>query len=104
MEHPQAGFPTLGVEAMPAKGRALVFYDCEPGSLKPDARTLHCGSPVIAGTKWAANKWIRQYPMRCAPLPPIFSHLLGGNAHTPLSARSAPRPKAVDAGGGEPAA
>ena len=81
------GFPTLGVEAMPAKGRVLVFYDCEPGSLKPDARTLHCGSPVIAGTKWAANKWIRQYPMRCAP-PRRFErvHLLGRNAHRPLSA------------------
>ena len=81
------GFPTLGVEAMPAKGRVLVFYDCEPGSLKPDARKLHCGSPVIAGTKWAANKWIRQYPMRCAP-PRRFErvHLLGRNAHRPLSA------------------
>ena len=25
-------FPTLEVEATPAKGRVLVFYDCEPGS------------------------------------------------------------------------
>ena len=32
------GFPTLEVEALPAKGRVLVFYDCEPGSY---ARALH---------------------------------------------------------------
>jgi predicted 2-oxoglutarate/Fe(II)-dependent dioxygenase YbiX len=62
------GFPNLGVEAMPKKGRVLCFYNCESNNLKPDGRTLHCGSPVVKGTKWAANKWIRQYPMR-APRP-----------------------------------
>ena len=33
------------------KGRLLVFFNCEPGSLLPDPRVLHSGSPVRRGTK-----------------------------------------------------
>ena len=51
--------------------------------LKPDSRTLHCGKPVIRGTKWAANKWIRQYPMR-EPRPQAWPSA-GGAAADPAS-------------------
>lgn len=62
------GFVNLGVECPAKKGRVLFFYNCESNCLKPDSRTLHCGLPVLSGEKWAANKWIRQTPMR-APRP-----------------------------------
>lgn len=51
-------FPEIGLDVLPHKGNACFFaYSSERGEL--DARTLHGGSPVAAGEKWIATKWIR---------------------------------------------
>lgn len=51
-------FPEIGLDILPRKGNALFFsYASEKGDL--DALTLHGGSPVVAGDKWIATKWLR---------------------------------------------
>lgn len=50
-------FPDVGFEAFAQKGNAVFFsYDIPHASTK----SLHGGSPVLKGEKWAAVKWIRQ--------------------------------------------
>lgn len=52
-------FPSIGLDVLPRKGSAVYFaYTTEAG--ETDARTLHGGSPVTAGEKWIATKWLRQ--------------------------------------------
>jgi prolyl 4-hydroxylase len=52
-------FPEVGLDVLPRKGNAVFFaYSDEEGRLDP--RTLHGGSPVAAGEKWIATKWLRQ--------------------------------------------
>jgi prolyl 4-hydroxylase len=52
-------FPEVGVDILPRKGNAVYFaYTTPEGAL--DARSLHGGSPVSAGEKWIATKWLRQ--------------------------------------------
>jgi len=52
-------FPAIGLDVWPRKGSAVYFaYTTEAG--ETDARTLHGGSPVVAGEKWIATKWLRQ--------------------------------------------
>ncbi len=52
-------FPEVGLDVLPRKGNAVYFaYTTADGQL--DARTLHGGSPVAAGEKWIATKWLRQ--------------------------------------------
>lgn len=52
-------FPSLGLEVMPRRGSAVYFaYATESGGTDP--RSLHGGSPVLAGEKWIATKWLRQ--------------------------------------------
>ena len=52
-------FPTLGLDVLPRRGAAVYFaYTSESGETDP--RTLHGGSPVVAGEKWIATKWLRQ--------------------------------------------
>ena len=51
-------FPEIGLDILPRKGNALFFsYANDHGDL--DALTLHGGSPVVAGEKWIATKWLR---------------------------------------------
>lgn len=52
-------FPKVPFSCAPIKGRALLFYNCTADGSE-DPMTLHGGSPVIAGEKWIATKWIRQ--------------------------------------------
>ena len=50
-------FPDIHLEVGPRQGNAVFFsYDRPHASTK----TLHGGSPVIAGEKWIATKWLRQ--------------------------------------------
>ncbi len=51
-------FPILGLEVMPQKGGAVFFHDTDEMH-EPDRKTLHAGSPVVAGVKYVANKWLR---------------------------------------------
>jgi prolyl 4-hydroxylase len=52
-------FPSVGLDVLPRRGSAVYFaYTNDAG--ETDARTLHGGSPVVAGEKWIATKWLRQ--------------------------------------------
>jgi prolyl 4-hydroxylase len=52
-------FPEVGLDVLPRRGSAVFFaYSDSDGRLDP--RTLHGGSPVGAGEKWIATKWLRQ--------------------------------------------
>lgn len=54
-------FPSLGATFMPIKGSALFFY-YELDNNEVDIHSLHGGSPVSAGQKWVATKWLRENP------------------------------------------
>ncbi len=50
-------FPDVHMEVAPKRGNAVFFSYERP---HPSTRTLHGGSPVIAGEKWIATKWLRE--------------------------------------------
>jgi hypothetical protein len=52
-------FPQLDVRIEPRQGRVVHFMNLLPNG-EPDARTLHAGLPVKAGTKWLATLWTRE--------------------------------------------
>ena len=50
-------FPDVHLEVAPKRGNAVFFsYD----RAHPASKTLHGGTPVIAGEKWIATKWLRE--------------------------------------------
>ena len=71
LNHVEAGgstvFPSLGIDVLPRRGSAVYFAYCNDSG-ETDARTLHGGSPVAAGEKWIATKWLRQ---RCYGVPGV---------------------------------
>ncbi|XP_060554819.1 prolyl 4-hydroxylase subunit alpha-3-like [Ruditapes philippinarum] len=53
-------FLNLNITVNVEKGAALFWYNIKRnGDL--DNRTQHAGCPVLIGSKWVANKWIRQH-------------------------------------------
>lgn len=52
-------FPRMNFEVRPKKGMALYFGDML-ASGEGDKLSLHAGTPVIAGTKYLATKWLRE--------------------------------------------
>jgi len=50
-------FPDVFLEVSPVKGSAVFFSYDRP---HPMTRSLHGGSPVVAGEKWVATKWMRE--------------------------------------------
>jgi prolyl 4-hydroxylase len=50
-------FPDVHLEVAPKRGNAVFFSYERPHS---STRTLHGGSPVLAGEKWIATKWLRE--------------------------------------------
>lgn len=58
---PEAGgatvFPHAELEIAATQGHALFFSYASP---TPETRTLHGGTPVAAGEKWIATRWLRQ--------------------------------------------
>ncbi len=54
-------FPKLDLEVKPKKGKLLVFYNCENEKYeKPHKNSLHAGSPVLEGEKYAFTLWFRE--------------------------------------------
>ncbi len=50
-------FPDVKLEVAPKRGNAVFFsYD----RAHPASKSLHGGTPVIAGEKWIATKWLRE--------------------------------------------
>eukprot|EP00096_Caligus_rogercresseyi_P000618 TRINITY_DN1108_c0_g3_i2.p1 TRINITY_DN1108_c0_g3~~TRINITY_DN1108_c0_g3_i2.p1 ORF type:complete len:114 (+),score=4.53 TRINITY_DN1108_c0_g3_i2:537-878(+) len=54
-------FPRLGIKVTAEKGAGVFWYNVDKNSVL-DFKTFHGGCPVLSGTKWITNKWIRQYP------------------------------------------
>jgi prolyl 4-hydroxylase len=52
-------FTELNITTKPAKGDAIIFYNCKPNG-EPDLQTMHSGDKVLKGTKWLAIKLINQ--------------------------------------------
>ncbi|MBS0445974.1 MAG: 2OG-Fe(II) oxygenase [Proteobacteria bacterium] len=50
-------FPDVGLEVAPIKGNAVFFSYDRP---HPITRSLHGGTPVLAGEKWVTTKWLRE--------------------------------------------
>ena len=56
-------FPNKGVEVIATKGRMAIFHNTLLGSVMKHPDSLHAGTPVLAGEKWAFNLWFRARPM-----------------------------------------
>ncbi len=54
-------FPRLGWSFKGKVGDALAFWNVTDG--RPDARTLHAGTPTTDGSKWLFSKWVRDRPL-----------------------------------------
>ncbi|MDH4391892.1 MAG: 2OG-Fe(II) oxygenase [Aquabacterium sp.] len=50
-------FPDVQLEVAPIKGNAVFFSYNRPHAI---TRSLHGGTPVLAGEKWVATKWLRE--------------------------------------------
>jgi prolyl 4-hydroxylase len=50
-------FTAAGLQVAPVKGNAVFFSYDRPAAV---SGTLHAGSPVLDGEKWAATKWLRE--------------------------------------------
>ncbi|XP_063058193.1 prolyl 4-hydroxylase subunit alpha-2-like [Engraulis encrasicolus] len=65
-------FPDAGAALKPQKGSAVVWYNLLRNG-KEDDRTLHAACPVFIGSKWVANKWVRErgqeFRRRCSLSP-----------------------------------
>jgi prolyl 4-hydroxylase len=56
----ETSFPDIGVSVKPNKGDVVVFHNCIDGTSDINPNSLHGGSPVLKGEKWAVNLWFRQ--------------------------------------------
>merc|ERR1712107_172814 len=55
-----------GAKVYPSNATAVLFYSLRAdGDI--DEYSWHCGCPVKAGTKWAANSWIHNSPRTARP-------------------------------------
>ncbi|XP_052694750.1 prolyl 4-hydroxylase subunit alpha-1-like [Crassostrea angulata] len=52
-------FPEVRTRIPVAKGGAAFWFNLRPSGAT-DPRTLHGGCPVLVGSKWVTNKWIRE--------------------------------------------
>ena len=56
-------FDKLDINVHPVKGRLLVFHNTLPGTNTVHPMSLHAGTPVLKGYKYAANLWFREISM-----------------------------------------
>jgi len=52
-------FPRLGTGTVPVEGAAVFWYNLTPSG-RGNKLTLHGACPILFGTKWVGNKWIRE--------------------------------------------
>eukprot|EP00096_Caligus_rogercresseyi_P014378 TRINITY_DN6888_c0_g1_i4.p1 TRINITY_DN6888_c0_g1~~TRINITY_DN6888_c0_g1_i4.p1 ORF type:complete len:543 (-),score=113.79 TRINITY_DN6888_c0_g1_i4:996-2501(-) len=52
-------FPRLGLGVEPTPGAAVFWYNLKKSG-RADERTLHGACPILLGSKWVGNKWIRE--------------------------------------------
>ena len=57
-------FPLLNKKFKPKKNCAILWNNLTDDQSKSHPYSKHAGMPVIKGTKWAINVWIRQYPTK----------------------------------------
>ena len=57
-------FKNLNIQVKPKKGRIVVFENCYPESNEPHPNSLHSGSSVVKGEKYAFNLWFREIPAK----------------------------------------
>jgi len=50
-------FTEIGAKVNPVKGSAAFWWNLKKNGYA-DMQTRHAGCPVLAGSKWVANKWI----------------------------------------------
>jgi len=68
-------FPYVGTYLKPEKGAVAVWWNMDSRG-EYDQLVLHAGCPVLKGSKWILNKWIRsnnQIWMRPCPAEPLIS-------------------------------
>lgn len=53
-------FPYLKLLIAPRKGSAILWFNLKTSG-EGDVYTRHAGCPVLLGSKWVANKWIREH-------------------------------------------
>ena len=51
--------PNIGLSVTAKKGAAIYFENIDQAG-QPDNNTLHAGTPILAGEKWIATKWLRE--------------------------------------------
>lgn len=66
-------FPRIGAGVQPKAGAAVFWYNLRPNG-EADKLTLHGACPVLYGTKWVANKWIREGAQLWKKPCPLFRH------------------------------
>ncbi|XP_055381413.1 prolyl 4-hydroxylase subunit alpha-1-like [Condylostylus longicornis] len=73
-------FPHINISLQPKKGAAAFWFNMLPSGL-PDYKVRHAACPVIFGSKWVANKWIRYngqiFHRRCTTNKNDYYHLYG---------------------------
>jgi prolyl 4-hydroxylase len=52
-------FPKLNLKVTPKKGRIVIFYNIHKDTDKLHDLSMHAGTNVIKGEKWACNLWFR---------------------------------------------
>jgi prolyl 4-hydroxylase len=69
-------FPKLDLEVEAKPGRMVIFHNLADHTLADFTRhpkSLHGGSPVVAGQKWACNLWFRARPYALSSTGPVPS-------------------------------
>ncbi len=64
-------FPKLDMEIEAKPGRMVIFHNVGDPTLEDQTRhpkSLHGGSPVWGGEKWACNLWFRARPWQAGPV------------------------------------
>ena len=72
-------FPNAGVAIQPEEGSAAFWWNLHTNGW-PDQLTIHGGCPVLVGSKWITNKWVRWHA-QAFKLPCRRTILSGSSGH-----------------------